>query len=103
MAVKRDCCVISGISFLLIFAELEVLIGDVLLVVVCKVSNVLLILIIPMVILCVSLRKATCIWYLCYFFHLGLVLSESVITISFPKTKKVIIYVLIWDLVNVLD
>ena len=103
MTVKRYCCVVSDIGFLLIFAELEKLIGDVLLVVVGKVSNVLLILISPMVIFSISLRKTTCIWYLNYFSHFGLVLSESVIAISLAKTKEVIIYVLIWNLVNVLD
>jgi hypothetical protein len=102
MAVKRYCCVVSGVCFLLIFAELEKIIGDILLVVVGKVSNVLLILI-TMVIFSISLRKTACIWYLNYFFHFGLVLSESVIAISLPKTKEVIIYVLIWNLVNVLD
>jgi hypothetical protein len=86
----------------LIFTELEEFVMEILLVVVCQISNVLLILIIAIVVLSISLGKTACIWYLNYFFHLGFELSESVIGVSFSKTKEVVIYFLIRDLVDVL-
>ena len=100
--MKRDCCIISVVSFFLILTELEELVLEILLVVICKISNVLLIFIIAIVVLSISLRKTACIWNLNYFFHLGFVLSESVIGVSFSKTKEVVIHFLIGDLVDVL-
>ena len=66
-------------------------------------SLVFLIIVEVMILICISLRVAACVWNLLDFLHAGLDLTDLYISVAFSEKEEIIIAFLLIKMINALN